>query len=89
MQWTGSQAQKDALARITLLSRDIHDARWRAGELHLQDPELHEALEDAFWHLLRAETSCNYYWGEAWVDRGHRDMDQAAWSLGRARARMP
>jgi hypothetical protein len=27
------------------------------------------------WHLLRAETSCNFYWGEDWVDRAHSDLD--------------
>jgi hypothetical protein len=27
--------------------------------------------------VLRAETSCNFYWGEAWLDRCHADLDAA------------
>ena len=30
------------------------------------------------WRVLRAETSCNFYWGEAWVERCHHDLDAAA-----------
>jgi hypothetical protein len=36
-----------------------------------------DRLEAALWRVLRAETSCNLYWGEAWVDRCHADLDQA------------
>jgi hypothetical protein len=38
------------------------------------------------WHLLRAETSCNVYWGETWVPRCQADLDQAWEALNRARA---
>lgn len=69
MQWTGSAAQRDALARVEETSRAVHEARRRLGE---------HALESALWLLLRAETSCNFFWGEAWVARAHRDMD-ACW----------
>jgi hypothetical protein len=31
----------------------------------------------ARWRLLRAQTSCNFYWGEAWVARCHADLDDA------------
>lgn len=75
VQWTGSQAQKDALERVARVSRALHERRWRAGELHLQDPQVHRLLETAMWRLLRAETSCNFFWGEAWLDRAHRDLD--------------
>ena len=80
LQWTGSQAQKDGFARAAQLSKEIHDLRWRVGELHIQDPEIHGKVEAALWHLLRAETSCNFYWGEAWVPRAHADMD-TSWRL--------
>jgi len=36
---------------------------------------LSRRLEDAQWHLLRAETSCNIFWGEAWCDRATADLD--------------
>lgn len=76
-QWTGSQRQRDAMLRLATVSRLIHDARWHAGERHEPDPAVHRQIEDAMWRLLRAETSCNFYWGEAWVDRCHADLDAA------------
>lgn len=38
-------------------------------------------LEPALWQVLRAETSCNFYWGEAWVPRCHADLDGARHAL--------
>ena len=37
--------------------------------------------------LLRAETSCNFYWGETWVSRANRDLDEAESTLARFRAK--
>ena len=76
LQWVGSKAQQDALKRVAEVSRSLHTARQRAGG----KPELNEAQ----WHLLRAETSCNFFWGDAWVQRCHRDLDEACSWLGRA-----
>lgn len=87
LQWTGSQAQRDALARVAETSSAVHEARWQASERHSQDAELHYWLESAMWQLLRAETSCNFFWGEAWVPRAHRDLDGSWASLGQAHAR--
>jgi hypothetical protein len=67
-QWTGSQGQRDALARVADISQALHAAVGRGGG---------QALEQARWHLLRAQTSCNFYWGEAWVNRCHTDLDRA------------
>jgi alpha-amylase/alpha-mannosidase (GH57 family) len=80
LQWTGSQQQQEGLARIAELSKALHALRWSVGEMHIQDPEVHAMLETAMWHLLRAQTSCHFYWGEAWVPRAHRDMD-VSWRL--------
>jgi alpha-amylase/alpha-mannosidase (GH57 family) len=74
LQWTGSQIQRDALAEFPDLSKAVHDARWKAGERHEANPEVWKQLEDAMWHLLRAETSCNFFWGESWVDRSEADL---------------
>lgn len=65
-QWTGSGAQRAALARVAAVSDLV-----RAGG----------AGEVALWRLLRAQTSCNFYWGEAWVDRCHNDLDAALLEL--------
>ena len=46
-------------------------------------------LHEAHWRLLRAETSCNLYWGEAWVPRLHADLNEAAFHLHMAQQMMP
>lgn len=86
LQWTGSQAQRDALARVVEVSRAVHDARWMAGT-QAPHAERDGWLEEAFWHLLRAQTSCHFFWGEAWVHRAHEDLDQCLVFLEQARER--
>jgi alpha-amylase/alpha-mannosidase (GH57 family) len=86
MQWTGSQAQKDSLARVQAVSDEVHEAMLEAADREMGDQEQRE-LEDAFWRLLRAETSCNFYWGEDWVNRCHADLDAAEATLNRFRAK--
>ena len=73
-QWTGSQAQKDTLAEFARVSKVIHDARWHAGEHGITEGPQIAALDEALGHLLKAETSCNLYWGEEWVPRAHEDL---------------
>ena len=85
LQWTGSQVQRDALARVAQVSDAVHRARWYAGEIDAGNPEIHRSLENSMWRLLRAETSCNFFWGEAWVSRCHDDLDKAEEHLARAR----
>jgi alpha-amylase/alpha-mannosidase (GH57 family) len=84
LQWTGSALQREALQRVAITSRAVHDARWFAAERNRHQGHLAELLEQAMWHLLRAETSCNYYWGEAWVPRAHADLDASWDALNRA-----
>jgi hypothetical protein len=73
VQWTGSAAQRDALDRIVRLSATVHAARPATGRP--------DRLEPALWRVLRAETSCNLYWGEEWVPRCHADLDAAQAAL--------
>lgn len=83
VQWTGSQLQKDALARIQAVSDALHAARRTPG-IDADPTRLHH-IEEARWRVLRAETSCNVFWGEAWVGRCHDDLDAAEEHLARAR----
>lgn len=76
-QWTGSQLQRDALQRVLITSNAYHEAEQAIADA-IQDPQRRYHLEEAHWLLLRAETSCNFYWGEAWVPKVHEDLD-AAW----------
>jgi alpha-amylase/alpha-mannosidase (GH57 family) len=81
LQWTGSQAQKDALQRVLETSRTVHDLRRRATGKQ-NSPHVQHEVEQALWRVLRAETSCHFFWGEAWVPRCHQDLDEA-WNFAR------
>jgi alpha-amylase/alpha-mannosidase (GH57 family) len=85
LQWTGSQAQRDALGRVREVSAAVNAAHGKAIRREEHDPAVWNALTEARWHLLRAETSCNFYWGEHWVHRAHSDLDAAWNALGRAK----
>ncbi len=74
VQWTGSDMQKDALKRVEETSTAFHETR---AAVHNPDQNYH--LREAQWRILRAETSCNFYWGEAWIQRCHDDLD-IAWN---------
>ncbi len=75
VQWTGSKAQRQGLDRVEKVSQKLHELTLLLS--NSQHSEQQALLEQARWRLLRAETSCNFYWGEAWVDRCHRDLDVA------------
>ncbi len=85
-QWLGSQAQRDAMARTHELSQAFHAVADAATQVQEPNPELTRVLNEAHWHLLRAETSCSFYWGQAWVHKAHKDLDDVAWHLGEAKA---
>ena len=84
VQWTGSLAQQQALIRVGELSQAVHAARRNANAIGAANPDLYRHLEDALAMVLRAETSCNFFWGEAWVQRCHDDLDQATQHLEQA-----
>jgi Alpha-amylase/alpha-mannosidase len=84
-QWQGGQAQRDAMARVHQMSADYHQLKAAADRApdHAGDAQGH--LGEAHWHLLRAETSCNFYWGDAWVYKAHNDLDGVAYHLQETR----
>ncbi|QBQ54790.1 glycoside hydrolase family 57 [Nitrosococcus wardiae] len=79
VQWTGSEFQKEALKRVAETSATLHGLKQKQADAQAQDPEIAQLLNEAEWHLLRSETSCHFYWGEAWTHRAHQDLD-AAWT---------
>jgi len=89
LQWTGSEAQKQMLGRIQAVSAKLHATMHKAEEVHVDSPLVRERLEQAYWRLLRAETSCNFYWGEAWVTKANRDLEQAELELDQAHFGFP
>ena len=84
VQWTGSVAQQHALTRVGELSQAIHAARGNAIAIGAGNPDLYQHLAEALTLVLRAETSCNFFWGEAWVQRCHDDLDEATRRLEQA-----
>ncbi|MCU0609209.1 MAG: hypothetical protein MUF22_05535 [Chitinispirillaceae bacterium] len=84
LQWTGSQRQKDALTRVAMVSDRFHAIRAKTAETPRWG--VSGFLTEAHWRLLRAQTSCNFYWGEAWVDKCHCDLDEAIKYLDQAEA---
>ncbi|MGB1128189.1 MAG: glycoside hydrolase family 57 [Opitutales bacterium] len=76
IQWTGTPEQKAAHARIQAVSAAFHAMQGKVDDLPdgrlATEAERH--ISDAHWRLLRAETSCNFYWAEAWVPKVHDDL---------------
>ncbi len=54
------------------------EAAAASQSINARPAALPQRLEEAQWHLLRAETSCNIFWGEAWCDRATADLDITA-----------
>ena len=76
MQWTGSDAQKKVVARIQKISDDLQVTSKNLREKLGDSPSLLSQIEEARWRLLRAETSCNIFWGEDWVHKANVDLDE-------------
>ena len=74
VQWTGSDKQKQALERVNRVSALFHDIKNHSQEQQ-HALQIQHLLSEAHWHLLRAETSCHFFWGEAWIPRCHADLD--------------
>lgn len=74
VQWTGSDAQRAAWQRVHATSARIRSAEARLAS---KDLSLRQRIEEARWRLLRSETSCNFFWGDAWLRRCHEDLDAA------------
>ena len=86
IQWTGSQARPGGPHQAR---RDQPSRIRRSLQRHRHfssGPRLYRLLEEAHWRVLRAETSCNFFWGEAWLHRGHHNLDQASRFLDEAGA---
>lgn len=83
VQWTGSGAQREALTRLDQVSQAFHTARANVVGIGAETDETRHQLEQARQRILRAETSCHFFWGEAWVPHCHRDLDEACLYLDR------
>jgi alpha-amylase/alpha-mannosidase (GH57 family) len=76
MQWTGSLLQKkgfDELKNAGAYYQNVKRAFDECNSLLLDPDEVRQLIVGAYDHILIAETSCNFFWGSAWV---HRSFDQ-------------
>ncbi|HEX58665.1 MAG TPA: glycoside hydrolase family 57, partial [Methanomicrobia archaeon] len=69
-QWAGTEAQRKALEEVWSVSREFHKLK-KQGRLKNLSKELLERLETL---ILRAETSCNFFWGETFLGRAYEDV---------------
>jgi len=76
VQWTGSLLQKCGWKELERISNLYHKRRWALGD-GSSNPEENRILDQAYWHILRAQTSCNFYWGSSWVHRAFDDLEKA------------
>jgi hypothetical protein len=87
-QWTGSEAQRHVLYRIALTSQKLSTINQKAIDNYGSDSEIFYRISEAKWRLLRSETSCNIFWGEAWVPRAHADLEACWYELNIIQAKM-
>jgi alpha-amylase/alpha-mannosidase (GH57 family) len=76
VQWSGSLLQKRGLEELHRVSERYFARRSALSETNGGKPG-NEVLDRAYWHILRAETSCNFYWGSRWVHRAFDDLEEA------------
>jgi hypothetical protein len=76
VQWTGSLLQKRGFEELWRISGRYH-ARRRALDESGGGGAGNQILDRAYWHILRAETSCNFFWGSRWVYRAFDDLEEA------------
>ena len=84
-QWAGSDSQKRAVEDIWELSRYYHELEERLKQreregIHLSGVET--VLGSAHEHLLKSETSCYLFWGDAWIPRMYEVTNRARELLG-------
>jgi alpha-amylase/alpha-mannosidase (GH57 family) len=91
-QWTGSLLQKKGLDELKRASayywqvRKHYDHSASTGGDH---EEIRRLIVQAYDYLLRAETSCNFYWGSHWVHRSFDDLEQVYYLLDTAMSKLP
>ncbi|MDR7438287.1 MAG: polysaccharide deacetylase family protein [Armatimonadota bacterium] len=75
-QWAGSPAQQQALRELWEVSRRYHEVRRWAEKLEKLE-EAREKLGQAREAILRAETSCYLFWGDAWIPQLYAQTETA------------
>ncbi len=88
MQWTGSLLQRSGFEEIKKASayyrqmKKAFDEHWQEAD---NPEEIRQSIYDAYDAILTAETSCNFYWGSAWVHKSYDKLEEAYRYLDRAK----
>ena len=87
-QWAGSPTQKAVLEQVWQTSQHYryaqHHLESRRAEGHVPQ-EAEDLLDSAREALLRAETSCYFFWGDSWTPKAQEHLQAAEDCLRRAR----
>lgn len=81
-QWAGSPKQKQVLEQVWEVSHRYRRTQARAEDLSEQGER---ALTDAHDFILRAETSCYFFWGESWTPKAAALVEKAEHKLEQVR----
>ncbi|NIM50480.1 MAG: glycoside hydrolase family 57 [Armatimonadetes bacterium] len=87
-QWAGSPTQKAVLKEVWHASQDYRYLRHHLDSLPAEsrragEPE--ELVRSAHEDILRAETSCYFFWGDTWTPKARELVESAKQKLQRAR----
>lgn len=83
-QWSGSANQKKGLEELWQTSKLYHDTLNLLRDREISE-EASNLLAEAEEYIMRAETSCNFFWGESWIPRVYRDTELAKKLIKKAR----
>ena len=77
-QWDGSETQKKAVKEVWEISTHYHQLM----EQSTQEGKRHSTtagplLKQAEDWILQAETSCYFFWGDAWIPKVYKTITQA------------
>ncbi len=71
-QWIGHEAQREAMKEVWDASAKLRRLKALIG---CADGEAGRLIALAEEHLLRAETSCNFFWEAKWLPKVYRDLN--------------
>jgi len=79
-QWTGSLLQRKGFDEIRSASAYYHKTKKLFDERSQtvnSAEEIRQIIIDAYDSILTAETSCNFFWGSAWVHKSFDNLEHA------------
>jgi 4-alpha-glucanotransferase len=83
--WNQYPKQKDAFEKIEKVSSRLHLYQKRVKSATKNIYELQYNLNEAYWRLLRSETSCNFFWNGERIDKCFKDLNDANDWLGKVK----